>query len=340
VLGRVLSPLRLASAGLIVLIATLAILVTRGSDQYIEIPDDAHPLADLVKVPNPKPDQDRGGIYYVDVLLRPASLLESYVSAVRPEGSDLIARTQIVQPGISDQQRFKLDLATMKISQEVASVVALRQLGYHVPITAAGVRVVAVTSGSHAAGLLQPGDVIVAANGKPVLTRTDLAAALAHLKPGNVVRIKVLRGDKNPTFSIRTTADSQDPKRTIIGVLPIQALRVRLPFRIEFNLRKVGGPSAGLAFALELLEKKGRDVDHGYKIAATGEIQLDGSVTRIGGIKQKTIGARKSHVDVFLVPVDGENARDAKRYAGGLRIIPVKSFQQALQALATLPPKP
>jgi PDZ domain-containing protein len=188
--------------------------------------------------------------------------------------------------------------------------------------------------------LLQPGDVIVAANGKPVLTRTDLAAALAHLKPGNVVRIKVLRGDKNPTFSIRTTADSQDPKRTIIGVLPIQALRVRLPFRIEFNLRKVGGPSAGLAFALELLEKKGRDVDHGYKIAATGEIQLDGSVTRIGGIKQKTIGARKSHVDVFLVPVDGENARDAKRYAGGLRIIPVKSFQQALQALATLPPKP
>jgi Lon-like protease len=340
VLGRVLSPLRLASAGLIVLIATLAILVTRGSDQYIEIPDDAHPLVDLVKVPNPKPDQDRGGIYYVDVLLRPASLLESYVSVVRPEGSDLIDRTQIVQPGISDQQRFKLDLATMKVSQEVASVVALRQLGYHVPITAAGVRVVAVTSGSHAAGLLQPGDVIVAANGKPVLTRTDLAAALAHLKPGNVVRIKVLRGDRNPTFSIRTTADSQDPKRTIIGVLPIQALRVRLPFRIEFNLRKVGGPSAGLAFALELLEKKGRDVDHGYKIAATGEIQLDGSVTRIGGIKQKTIGARKSHVDVFLVPVDGENARDAKRYAGGLRIIPVKSFQQALQALATLPPKP
>jgi PDZ domain-containing protein len=340
VLGRVLSPLRLASAGLIVLIATLAILVTRGSDQYIEIPDDAHPLADLVKVPNPKPDQDSGGIYYVDVLLRPASLLESYVSAVRPEGSDLIDRTQIVQPGISDQQRFKLDLATMKVSQEVASVVALRQLGYHVPISAAGVRVVAVTSGSHAAGLLRPGDVIVAANGKPVLTRTDLAAALARLKPGNVVRIKVLRGDRNPTFSIRTTADSQDPKRTIIGVLPIQALRVRLPFRIEFNLRKVGGPSAGLAFALELLEKKGRDVDHGYKIAATGEIQLDGSVTRIGGIKQKTIGARKSHVDVFLVPVDGENARDAKRYAGGLRIIPVKSFQQALQALATLPPKP
>ena len=338
-LGRLLSPLRLASAGLIVLVATLVILVTRDSNQYLEIPDNAHPLAELVQVQGAKPDEDGGGIYYVDILLKPASLLESYVKYVRPEGSDLIDRTQIVQPGISDQQRFKLDLATMKVSQAIASVVALRQLGYRVPIRPDGVRVVAVTSGSHAAGVLQPGDVIVAASGNAVITRADLAAVLSRLKPGDLVKITVRRGGKKLSFSIRTTADTEDPKRAIIGVLPIQALSVQLPFAIKFNLRKVGGPSAGLAFALELLEKKGRDVDHGYKVAATGEIQLDGSVTRIGGIKQKTIGARKSHVDVFLVPVDGDNARDAKRYARGLRIIPVKSFQQALQALATLPPK-
>jgi PDZ domain-containing protein len=336
---RRLSPFRLASAGLILLVVALVILVTRGSDQYLEIPDNAHPLADLVQVPGAKPDDDGGGIYYVDILLKPASLLESYVKYVRPEGSDLIPRQAIVQPGISDQERFELDLATMKVSQSIASVVALRQLGIRVPIRPAGVRVVAVTSGSHAAGVLRPGDVIVGAGGNPVLTRTDLAAKLSRLKPGDPVKITVRRGAKKLTFSIRTTADSQDPKRAIIGVLPIQALSVRLPFPIKFNLRKVGGPSAGLAFALELLEKKGRDVDHGYKVAATGEMQLDGSVTRIGGIKQKTIGARKSHVDVFLVPVDGDNAREAKRYAGGLRIIPVKSFQQALQALATLPPK-
>jgi len=72
-LGRLLSPFRLASAGFIVLVATVAILVTRGSDQYIEIPDDAHPLANLVQVPGAKPDDDGGGIYYVDVLLKPAS---------------------------------------------------------------------------------------------------------------------------------------------------------------------------------------------------------------------------------------------------------------------------
>jgi PDZ domain-containing protein len=321
------------------LAVVLVVLVTRGSDQFLEVPDEAHPLQGLVQVSGAKPPTDGGDIYYVDVLLRPASLLESWVPAVRPEGSDIIARTQIVEPGISDKERFQLDLATMKVSQSVASVVALRQLGYHVPIRPDGVRVVAVTSGSHAAGLVRPGDVIVAADGKPVRTRTDLAAALSRHKPGDVVKLVIRRGGRTSTVSVRTTSDRQNPKRPIIGVLPIQALHVQLPFPIKFNLRKVGGPSAGLAFALELLEQKGRDVDHGYKVAATGEIELDGSVTRIGGIKQKTIGARKSHVDVFLVPVDGDNAKDAKRYAHGLKIIPVKTFQQALHALATLPPK-
>jgi Lon-like protease len=335
----VLSPFRLASAGLVVLVATAVILITRGSDQYIEIPDNPHPLATRVQIPDANPKNDNGGIYYVDVLLRRASLLESLFSVVRPEGSDLIDSNQILDPGISDQERVKLDLASMKQSQEVASVVALRQLGYRVPIRPGGVRVVAVTSGSHATGLVQPGDVIVSANGKPVRTRTDLAAVAAQLKPGEVMKIAVRRVGKTLTFAIRTIADSQNPKRAIIGVLPIQALAVQLPFPIKFILPKVGGPSAGLAFALELLEKKGRDVDHGYRVAATGEIQLDGSVTGIGGIKQKTIGVRNSNIDVFLVPIDGDNARDAKRYARGLRIIPVKSFQQALQALATLPPK-
>ena len=258
---------------------------------------------------------------------------------VRPDRSDIIDSKQIDEPGISEKQRFKLELADMKFSQVIASAVALRELGYKVPVSAGGLRVVAVTSDSHANGLIKPGDVIVAANGKPVETRDDLRVVLARLKPGDVVKLGIRRGKTVRTLSVRTTSDGADPKRPIIGVLPSQALKVNFPFPIRFDLGDVGGPSAGLAFALELLEKRGREVDHGYKVAATGEIQLDGSVTRIGGIKQKTIGARQAHVDVFLVPVDGDNAAEAKRYAKGLRIIPVKSFQQALHALATLPRK-
>jgi len=338
VLAR-LTPLRLASAALVVLLAALVVGITRGSDHYLEIPDEAHPLENLVKVPGSKPQRDGGDIYYVDVLIKQATLLESIVPTFRPEGADLIDREQLIQPGISERERFKLELADMRISQIVASAVALRELGYRVPVRPGGLKVVAVTSDSHAVGLLQPGDVIISADGRPVRTRTELAALLQRHQPGDVVRIGIRRGQKRLTFSIRTTADKAEPKRPIIGILPTQALNVRFPFQIRFDLRDVGGPSAGLAFALELLEKRGRDVDRGLKVAATGEIQLDGTVTRIGGIKQKTIGARQAHVDVFLVPVDGDNAREAKRYAKGLRIIPVESFQHALRELATLPRK-
>jgi PDZ domain-containing protein len=110
---------------------------------------------------------------------------------------------------------------------------------------------------------------------------------------------------------------------------------VKLPVPIMIDAGGVGGPSAGLAFALDIVRELGRNVTHGHKIAATGEIALDGSVGPIGGVKQKTLGARKAGVDAFLVPA-GENAREAQRYADGLRIIPVKNFPQALRALATL----
>jgi PDZ domain-containing protein len=78
----------------------------------------------------------------------------------------------------------------------------------------------------------------------------------------------------------------------------------------------------------------GRDIDRGYRIAATGELVLDGSVQPIGGVKQKVIGARRAGIEIMLVPA-GDNATEAGRYAGSMKIIPVTSFQQALRALAT-----
>ena len=110
---------------------------------------------------------------------------------------------------------------------------------------------------------------------------------------------------------------------------------LRLPVRVSIDAGNVSGPSAGLAFALDVVQELGKNVDHGHKVAATGELSLDGRVGEIGGIKQKTIGAREAGVDVFLVPT--ANAAAARKYAHGLRIIPVKNFQQALRALATLP---
>lgn len=161
---------------------------------------------------------------------------------------------------------------------------------------------------------------------------------LARHKVGDVVSLTFVRKGVRRTVDITTSPDPLDSTRAVIGIQPQPALALHVPFQIKFNLGNVGGPSAGLAFALQILEERGRDVDHGYKVAATGVIASDGTIGGIGGVKQKTIGAHQAHVDVFLVPA-GDNYREAQKYAHGLRVIPVKTFQQALRVLATLPPK-
>src|SRR5260370_26455242 len=113
---------------------------------------------------------------------------------------------------------------------------------------------------------------------------------------------------------------------------------MHLRLRVMMSSGDMGGPSAWLGFEREVMERLGRKVDQGYWVATTGELLLDGTVAPIGGVKQKTIGAREANADVFLVPA-GDNATEARRYAHGLRIIAVQTFPQALRALATLPPK-
>jgi PDZ domain-containing protein len=316
----------------------LIVLYLVPSHDYVLLPDPAHPVAPLVRVQGAHPAKTNGAIYFVDVFERKASLLESLFPFIHT-GATLVPANLIVPAGSSDQQARQADLTEMSQSQRIAAAVALRHLGYHVVAQPNGVSVLELESGSHAIGTLQPEDVIVSANGKPTPTIAALERVLSGAKPGDQVTLHVTRGGQPLHFTVRTIADPLDPKRAIIGFAPSQSDTIKLPIKVRIDAGNVGGPSAGLAFALQVMQALGHDVTHGYKVAATGEMNLDGTVGAIGGIKQKTYGARDAHADVFLVPVAGDNAADAKRYAHGLRIIPVKSFPQALRALATLPPK-
>jgi PDZ domain-containing protein len=226
----------------------------------------------------------------------------------------------------------------MTDSQKIAAVVALSHLGYKVRARSGGVTVLLVQGDAPAAKVLRPGDVIVSAIGRNVASVLELRAALAAKRPGTTVRIGFRRNSKVHEATIQTVPDPQNPKRAIIGVSVSDELRVKLPVRIKFDAGGVGGPSAGLAFALDILQELGRNVAHGKRIAATGELALNGAVGPIGGVKQKTLGAREAGVDVFLVPA-GDNAREARRYAKDLPIVPVQNFQQALRALATFATK-
>lgn len=332
---RLTTPARLAAVG-VVLLAVIAFLTwVTPTDTYIFLPNRTHPVEPLVDVEGGKAPRDGGGIYFVDVLVRKATVLERLWPGLR-EGATLVPGDQVRPPGVSDAQRRREELREMSRSQEVAAAVALRELGYEVTAQPVGVRVEAIDPEAPAASKLEPGDLVVGVNGTPVKTPGDLRRLIREQQPGDTVKLSVRRADERREVEVRTIAsDDGDP---VIGVFVEQAAEIDLPLDVEIDSGGVGGPSAGLAFALDVMEELGRDVDHGNRVAVTGSIELDGTVGEIGGVKQKAIAVSKSGVEVFVVPA-GENAQEARRYADGVRVIPVRSFQQALRALATLPSK-
>ena len=334
---RHLSPGRLAGAGAALLAIVGLVLWLTPSNQYIFLPDRAHPVEPLVSIAGRHPHADSGGIYFVDILVRKATLLERLWPGIH-EGAQLVPASALQAPGQSDTQRRQADLRQMSRSQQIAAYVAMKAAGFKVKAPPTGALVEDVDPSRPAAGKLQPTDVIVSIDGSPVRTVADLRRLVRARPAGATLKIGIRRGSALIEVPVRSVADPGQGGKPVIGVLASQSATIVLPLKVRIDAGDVGGPSAGLAFALDLLEELGRNVDHGYRIAATGEINLDGSVGPIGGVFQKTIGVKRSGIDVFLVPA-GDNAREAQRHAGKVRIIPVRSFQQALHALATLPRK-
>jgi len=330
--SRLFSPARLAVAGLIVAAAAFAVWVFP-TDSYIFLPNEAHPVAPLVEVKGGKDPKD-GGIYFVDVLVRKATLLERVWPGSR-DGATVVPADQVKPPGVSDSERRREELQEMKMSQQVAAAVALRSLGYKVVATPIGARIEFADPEAPAGGKLNPGDVVTAVDGKTIHGPSGLRAAIASGGTSRDLRLTVKRGSKTLEATMRPERGPDG--RAVIGVIVSQAASIKLPFAVKIDTGNVGGPSAGLAFALDVLEEMGKDVDHGNKVAVTGAIELDGRVGEIGGVKQKTIGVERAGIKVFLVPA-GDNAREARKYARNVRIIPVRTFQQALRELATLQP--
>jgi Lon-like protease len=327
------------------LFAIAAFLYVIPSDKYILVPDRARPLASEVFVTGERGDEDGGGIYYVAVQVEKASLLEKIFNGNVPwpfgrEGSTLVPATAVRAPGESEQEHRQQELRAMAESQKIGAAVALRSLGYDVPVESPGTVVAGVNPDGPAAGKLRAHDVIVSVDGEPTPFLPDLRRAIRKRRPGETVEVAVQRDRGTRKVDITTVPDPESPGRPLIGVLTRFALqaptKISLPVPVRIDLGQVGGPSAGLAFALDVAEELGHDIDRGHKVAASGELCLDGSVVSVGGLKQKTIGARKAGVDVFLVPA-GDNAEEARRYAGSMKVVPVQSFRQALRALATLP---
>jgi PDZ domain-containing protein len=165
-------------------------------------------------------------------------------------------------------------------------------------------------------------------------TIDTLRAAVDRHKVGDRVRLGVLQGQRRSIVTVPLVRDPSRPNHRAIGIAGQVVWEVKLGTPIRISTGQLGGPSAGLAFTLEIYDAlTGRKLADGRRIAVTGTISPDGSVGPIGGMKQKALGARATHANLLIVPAG--NAAEARRWAGSLKVVPVTSFAQALHAIRT-----
>jgi PDZ domain-containing protein len=232
---------------------------------------------------------------------------------------------ELINPtGQSQEEQNKQGQADMVASQENATTAALHYL--KIPAT---VTVASTEKGLPASGKLQRGDVLLAVDGHRLLDSVDLRADIRPLKPGTDVTIQFRRGGVTQDVTLKTARSSDDATKSVIGVTPND----KRPFTVKIGLKGVGGPSAGLMFALGIVDRlEPTNLTGGKTIAGTGEIEADGTVDPIGGIQQKLAGARRSGATTFLVPAANCSEASAA-IPKGLRLVKVTSLAQAIGAL-------
>ncbi|HVQ88286.1 MAG TPA: PDZ domain-containing protein [Actinomycetes bacterium] len=219
----------------------------------------------------------------------------------------------------------------MQSSEETAVVAALRYVGEPVHVQ---VVVDSTMPDAPADGKLQAGDVLVAVDGQRVHKATDVRDIVSSVDVGDSVEIVIERDGQRQTVRL-TTAESPDEKgRPIIGVLP--TVSYQSPVTVDIKLADVGGPSAGLMFALSVVDKlTPEQLAGGLNIAGTGTMDPAGKVGPIGGIAQKMAGARDDGAEVFLAPAS--NCSDvAGHIPDGLRVVKVETLDDAIHSVEQL----
>jgi PDZ domain-containing protein len=301
---------------------------------YAMAPGSAVDVEPLVAVGHGGPSfPPTGRVFLTTVSLRQATVLGALRGWLDPD-VDVVERDKIVPPHTDADQLRKMNLQLMDSSKDAAKGVAFEQLGYDA-ISGSGASVVQVVPGSPADGTLRKDDTIVELGGKPVRIDGDVISMLSGRDPGDRVALVVERKGKRVPVEVRLGRRPEARDQAFLGVgLTTRDLKLNFPYDVTIESERIGGPSAGLAFTLELLDvlTKG-ELTGGRKVAATGTIELDGTVGDVGGVAQKTAAVRAAGIDVFLVP-RGELA-DARKAAGDhLQIEPVDTLDDALRILA------
>ena len=237
----------------------------------------------------------------------------------------VVPASEIYPPGQSQKQSQRQDTQQMTGSQETATAAALTQLhiAYGTPVV-----VVQTEAGFPAHGVLQAGDVITAVDGKDVTGASALTGLITAHPAGANLSLTIQRNGQAKQVSVGTKESGGHP---VMGVEVEQ--QYKFPFSVKFSVGDIGGPSAGMMFALGIIDKlTPLNLTGGKFIAGTGEIEASGKVDAIGGIQQKMVGARNAGATIFLTPA--ANCADTKgAVPAGLRLVKVSTLGQAVTYL-------
>jgi PDZ domain-containing protein len=251
----------------------------------------------------------------------------------------VLPRTAVIPPGQSEQQQNEQNTADFTSSQDNATTAALCELGYP-----KGFGILGVAKGGAADGVLQPGDELVSVDGTATASADALSRLMQSETPGKSVTVVVKRQAKAlsrpvrfTTLSVPVTLGAPPQGRKSGAGFGITVSDTCLaPFTVTINLEEVGGPSAGLMFALGIMDKVGTvDLTKGQFIAGTGEIEASGKVDPIGGIALKMIAAKNHGATVFLAP-SGNCSDVRKATPKGLEVVKITSLHDAVQSLVRI----
>ncbi|CAN5237559.1 PDZ domain-containing protein [soil metagenome] len=298
----------------------------------VKVGDDTVPLIDI---PGEKTYPTDGALDMLTVSIRGnrdnlPNWLE--VAAAYLDPSRAIVPVDVVYPaGQTVEQSNQQGAFDMANSQKAAVAAALTDLGYHLPST---LSVVQTQKGSPADGVLEADDVIVSVNGKTFADVTDLRAEIADNGTETPAEVDILRDGSPLTLDITPVLSTDATPVPILGI--VVGSEYDFPFEVTIQLENVGGPSAGMMFALGIIDKlTPGELNGGENVAGTGTIDASGAVGPIGGIRQKLYGASNAGATYFLAPASNCNEVTG-HVPAGLTVFSVDTLDDAIGALEAI----
>ena len=338
---------RRASFGfaLLLLLSTLIIAWFIPVPYYVLRPGSAVPVLQLVDVAGGDP-LEKGQFLLTTVSVSEGNVME-YLFAWAVPGSKLIPREKVMEPGENPDMYRLRQQEWMRLSQQNAIIAAFRCAGRPVREILLGVKVLRTLSGMPAERVLASGERIVAVDGRPTRTVSQLLRLMEGKREGESVRLTLWRSGQKLEKTLSLVRFSRSGGgRVGIGIVPITERRIQTDPEVRIRADHITGPSAGLMFALEILNQltPGEDLTRGLKIAGTGTLTVEGEVGQIGGVEQKVMAAAREGADLFFVPADvhpGESNQSeaeavARKIGSRMKIVPVHSLEEAVRYLKGL----